>query len=69
MQKKKKGRSYHYEDVRPDNQYDPQHVQALLRLDKMGLTDGVCNFTPFIKLQKLNISQNKIVNLLGLYSP
>eukprot|EP01113_Clastostelium_recurvatum_P004422 TRINITY_DN11951_c0_g1_i1.p1 TRINITY_DN11951_c0_g1~~TRINITY_DN11951_c0_g1_i1.p1 ORF type:complete len:801 (+),score=124.15 TRINITY_DN11951_c0_g1_i1:52-2403(+) len=60
------GRDYHFDAVLPGQQYQPRDITILRRMAGWGIVSEAANFQPFQALVELDLSGNRIQNLLEL---
>ncbi|KAJ3424761.1 dynein assembly factor 1 axonemal [Anaeramoeba flamelloides] len=59
-------RTYHFSQVKLNDQYDTSNIIQLNKLNGLGLKDGFCDFSAFVNLEELNLSDNGIKNIFNL---
>eukprot|EP01114_Cavostelium_apophysatum_P010445 TRINITY_DN2416_c0_g1_i11.p1 TRINITY_DN2416_c0_g1~~TRINITY_DN2416_c0_g1_i11.p1 ORF type:complete len:2801 (+),score=908.52 TRINITY_DN2416_c0_g1_i11:43-8445(+) len=59
-------RDYHYSVISVGCQYDPSSVLSLRRMNGRDLCSSACDFSPFLSLQELNLSHNRITDIHNL---
>lgn len=58
--------SFYPDDVEIGIQYNPFEVKELLELSHLSLSDSTVDFSVFRNLEKLNLANNNIKNLMGI---